>query len=885
MWDKFQIVLLTSGKDSLASPEWVIDRLHAYSDYFQRVTVMGQFFRWLGTIIVMLLYSIDSIFSKMIFSILGMSLAVDSSKTGADFNSSLLGLLGNGAFQKIVQVGMGLGIAMLGCVGLWLYMKVLIGKKVLFGEVFSNLFTSAVIAFSIPMIIAITLRGGAYLFGSLAMRNFTTDPKTGQVSIAKTTSNLSEDFVWSFVKTDIVATGDAVTGQYQLNGGKRTKNPNWSLETVSQDAAQAALYNSVVAKNFLINPDEPRKENIGSQATGKQLEDFQTAFAGQKNVITPSVTSWLGELSRRIPVPTDVERKDDNWFESFTSKVGDLFKKADSKSNWGMFAMSTYDKDTYNVQVPSKSQKEGSGSKLIGIDKSDPLPFSPGRYYYYSINWSIILTLLAVGLLLADIFYKLVVAFLDLCATLFIGWGGMTATAESGRGNAVFIESMMSYGKVALVSGASLGLYIITTNYVHSMISALKASGTMNGVEALIANPVLLLIITFAFLNGSNAFIKFVGADAGFGIAGGAMGLLGARGLGKAVGKVKETAGKAMKKGVDSMSSTKQGSTSENIARRDEKRNYKKAGKIIEQAAKGKITPDEREARLEELGTTPKGNSLLQRKVQPNAQRKTQQRLGMLRQKVERGLASDEEITEYNAMNAARSGYSKPNLIQRATGIEARDLAQSPANQVDKQGQRKGAVDMTRLNANLQRPQNQNRPNASEHLHNLAGNLGRMEDITPPEGKQTQATTGTPQMPPHATTLREDQISKVMKESGTRKVNMTVQDKDTVVEPTLESGHVRVAPTQDKRAEIKLPPTSHKAPNIKKQEPAGKQTLQHETKAPDVKVNHKVSDGNVAVNKFEERKEIQVPQTPQTRKSSPTIPTPPKVKHGREDDK
>lgn len=174
------------------------------------------------------------------------------------------------------------------------------------------------------------------------MRNFTTDPKTGQVSIAKTTSNLSEDFVWSFVKTDIVATGDAVTGQYQLNGGKRTKNPNWSLETVSQDAAQAALYNSVVAKNFLINPDEPRKENIGSQATGKQLEDFQTAFAGQKNVITPSVTSWLGELSRRIPVPTDVERKDDNWFESFTSKVGDLFKKADSKSNWGMFAMSTY---------------------------------------------------------------------------------------------------------------------------------------------------------------------------------------------------------------------------------------------------------------------------------------------------------------------------------------------------------------------------------------------------------------------------------------------------------------------------------------------------------------------------------------------------------------
>jgi len=875
MWDK---ITLLASNDTVVSPEWAIDRLHAYADYFQRVTVMGQFFRWLGTLIVMIFYAIDSLFAKMIFSILGMSLAVDPSKTGADFNSSLLGLLGNGAFQKIVQVGMGLGVATLGCVGLWLYLKVLIGKKVLFGEVFSNLFTTAVIAFSIPMLLAITLRGGAYLFGSLAMRNFTTDPNTRQVSIAKTTANLSEDFVWSFVKTDIVATGEAVTGQYKLNGGQRVKNPNWSLDTVSQDATKAALYNSVVKNNFLLDPDVPRKENIGSQATGKQLEDFQTAFAAQKEVITPNVASWYSELNRKIPVPTDVAQKSDNWFDIFTNKVGDLFQKADSQSNWGILAMSTYDKDTYNVQVASDQQKEGSGSKLIGIDRADPLPFSPGRYYYYAINWSIILTLFAIGLLLMDILYKLIIAFLDICATLFIGWSGMTATAESGRGNAIFIESMMGYGKIALVSGASLGLYIITSNYIQGMINALKANGTMNSVEALIANPILLLIITFAFLNGSNAFIQFVGADAGFGMAGGAMGLLGARSLGKAFGKVKDAVGGAMNKGVDALSSNKRQDMSENIAARDEKRNYNKAASIINKAEKGQLTPDERDARLNELGATPKGNPLLKRTfgVQPSAQRQAQQRLGMLRQKVERGLATDEEMQEYNAMNASRSGYSKPSLIQRAAGIDARDLAQSPANQVDKQGQRKGAVDLSRLNLHHQRPQNQNKPNAADHLQNRAGNLGRMEDIPTPAGGSETTNASAHSNPIFEQNGKSSQLSMsaIIKETGTRRMRQTIQDKDSIVEPVLESGHVQVTPTQDHRSEIKLPPTAHKAPKIKAEAPLGKQTLQHESKGPDTKVNHHMTKGKTNINAQDDRGRIEIPRPP---KNSGSIPPPPEA--------
>ena len=850
MWSKIPVVFLAEN-NQLATPGWVIDRLHAYSDYFQKVTFFGSIIRQVGIFLVMLLYSIDSLFAKMIFSVLGMSLAADASKTGADFNPSLLGLLGNAAFLKIVQVGMGLGIMTLGGVGLWLYLKLLIGKNVQFGEVFSNLFSTAIIAFATPVLLVVSLRGGAYFFTSLAMRNFTTDPATNQVSIAKTTASLSEDFVWSFVKTDIVATGDAVTGQYQINGDKRVKNTDWDINKVQADPTSAADYNAVIKNNFPIDPNEPRKENIGSQATSQQLDNFSTALAGQKELITPTVTSWFSELDRAIPLPSDYGKKSDNWFEAFKAKVSDLFGDDDATSTWGIMAMSTYDTDTYNTQMPGSDQAEGSGSKLIPISKTDMIPFSKGRYFYYSINWSIIITLIAIGLLLLDIFYKLTIALLDILATLFIGWSGMVATAESGRGNAVFIESMMNYGKVSLVSGASLGLYIITINYVKGMFTALKASGTLNGVEALIASPILIVVLTFAFLNGSGAFIKFVGVDAGFGIAGGLFGaMMGKKGLGKAAGRVSEAGGALMNKGINALSGNKSEQSTEKAAQRDVKRNYNKAASIINTADRemeafgnhhdlaskeGQLgmaqIKQQRDEKLEALASTKSGSPLAKNLlgVQPSAQRLAQQRLGMLTQKAERGLATEAELRELDMMNRSRTGYAKANLLQRATGTTARDLTANAANQVDKAGRRKGAINLSQLNANQQRAQWHNElkvPRQPIHsdIPKETFDFEGEGTTTDSNASTTRATTG----------------------SGSRQVYQAFKDKDTVIQPIVEAGRTTTAPVDDQRTPIQATPPDLASPKIKTSEGiSGTQHIKNTIKGPDIKIEQKVEQGKV----------------------------------------
>lgn len=880
MWDKLQFIALNADDSKTVSPEWVIDRLHAYADYFQKVTMLGAIIRQVGIFFLMILYSIDSLFSKLIFSILGMSLASDTSKTGSDFNTSLLGLLGNAAFQKIVQVGMGIGIMTLGGLGLWLYIKILLGKRVAFGEVFSNLFTTAIIALATPMLIAVSIRGGAYFFSSLAMRNFSTDPTSKQVTIAKTTSSLSEDFVWSFVKTDITGTGDAVTGQYKLNGGIRLINSNWSISNIQAGAENAADYNEVIKNNFLIDGTEPRKQDIGSQANSTEIANFTSAFAGQKSVITPTVTSWYSELNRTIPAPSDVAKASDNWWQSFTANVDATFNNTDKDSDWGIMAVSTYDIDTYNVQTPSAQQKPGSGSKLIPIKNTDMIPFSKGRYYYYSVNWSVIITLLVVGLLLLDVFYKLTIALLDILATLFIGWAGMTATAESGRGNAVFIESMMNYGKIALVSGASLGLYIVTSNYIKGMITALKTNGTLSGVEALIAGPIVLAVITFAFLNGSNAFIKFTGADAGFGIAGGLFGAITGRTMGGVLGKTKQAAGAAMKKGVDVLSSNKSEKANEKAAERDVKRNYNKASQIIDQAENGNITTEERDKKLEALGNTNAGSNFLKRRfgVNPSAQSRAQQRMAMLKQKAERNIATDDELNELSMMDSARTGYAGPNFMQRRMGVSSKDLSASPANQVDNDGNRKGALDLNKLKASRLREQ--------YHHEQIRPQMSINDDQPQPE----QPNNGSSGAEPHQDSnekanrgsgvhvdemLRSNQgTSENINAGGTRQTHVNIHDQDTVVKTTVEDGITSYDSIKDERTPVHPPHFNVSAPEIKSEQILGTQTVNRTTKGPDTTVNQNVKGGKVNFKQVQQNSQFDSGISIPSRKGSNEIPKP-----------
>ena len=520
--------------------------------------------------------------------------------------------------------------------------------------------------------------------------------------------------------------------------------------------------------------------------------------------------------------------------------------------------MSTYDKDTYNVQQPAEKQSQGSGSKLVPIKNTDLIPFSKGRYFYYSINWSIIITLIAVGLLLLDIFYKLLVAFLDILATLFIGWAGMVATAESGKGNAIFIETIMNYGKISLVSGASLGLYIIVTDSIKGMITTLTTNGTLNGVEALIASPIILVVVTTAFLNGSGAFIKFVGADAGFGTASNIFGLMmGRKGLGAAAGAVGVASGAAMRKGINALSSNKSEKSSEKAADHDFKRNYNKAEDIIsnanqELAALGNdstLSHDDykqgvsqiekqRNKDLDNLGNTSAGSNFAKNmlKVKPNAQRQAQQRLGMLTQKVESGIASDEEVRELDMMNRSRTGYSNPNLLQKVSGTTASDLAANPANQVDKNGVRKGAINLSQFNANQQRqqwhtelasrkPLNSDTPTSAYESNNEDF---KAENPFKDNGKPTEET------------VHE-------KSNGTHKVNMKVTDKDTIVEPSVEKGKTTVGTVEDIRGTGKVSLPEVKAPDIKNNDTTLPGTHHHKQTihGQDIKVETTLEKGKV----------------------------------------
>ena len=865
MWSNFGIPFLVAA-NKVATPEWVIDRLHAYTEFFQKTFIFNEILRVIGINLIMIFYAIDTLFAKIIFLILGMSTAADASKTGADFNGSILGLLGDGNFQTLVKVGMGLGVSVLGAVGIWLYIKMLMGRPVALGEIFTNLFTTAIIFIATPALLIISLRGGAYVFGSLSMRQFSVNPQTQEVSLTNKKVDLGDDFVWGFVGNDIVATGDAVTGQYLLNeSGKRIANTEWSNKTVQDDAKKAADYNDVVAGNF---PIEGRKQNIGSVASGKDIGNFRNSFAGQRDVITSSVGSWNMELMKRIPLPSDVQRKKDgNWWDKLVAAWEKKIEGSDRASTWGLLSGYSYDYDTYNIQ--EKNQSAGSGSHLIPVSQGDILPFSSGHYYYYSINWSVIITLLALFFLLFDIFYKLLIAFLDICATLLIGWGGMTATAESGRGNAVFIEEMLNYGKVCLVSGMSLGLFVVVTDFLKNMFATLKTNGALNGIETMIASPIVLLVVTFAFLNGSGAFIKFVGVDAGFGYGGGLFAALGAKALGKSAGKAKEAAGNAMKKGVNALSGDKSQESVERHAAKDEARNYRKAGKIIKAANNGKMDEETRDQRLDELSNTIKGGRPLRqfgdridkaiaaetedapiRKVlkdRTNDQDLAHQRLGVLRSKIDSGIATEEE-NEYKAMNLARSGNSSRNLAQKVVGVDSRDLSQ-----FDNQGQRKGAVDIARMNMYKERIGQMSSPDSSgdepwygtENLREMPKtNINSaMEAVKAASGSGTQ-TTQRVELPGDDTRIQttrkagtvnvehsdeslynsipqdleqsqNNPIETFSKDAGTQQVTQRIQGKDIEVTRQMEQGKiVRENTHQSGSSEPIAPPSQAAARNI-----------------------------------------------------------------------
>lgn len=688
-----------------------VDILHAYSQYFQKGTILGMIFRWIESFLFMALYNIDQLLTKVIFTVLGVNTASDTSNVTADsFQGSIIGLLGNGEIQKFILLGMSIGLGMLALVSIYLYGKILLGHRVEMSNVLTNALTSLVLLVSMPILLTVSLRIGAYFFVGLATRDISPTANGGYQVNAK--KNSIDDFVWDVTKGGIVNVGNAVYARditkgsgpyYQTLGnaslpGNRPDDSVIDDPTKSNEPAEDAVFGNFPVRYV---------QNRGAQPTQVGESNLVSVMgASDKNIVT---SNWMGQLTSLMVTPADAKNLNEGLKDGgsggkndggMLAKVGGFFKKVaqvvtngspDDPDNqntlWGALSAYTYKDSAYDPTT----NIQGGRSLPQPVGMADVIPaMSPNRNFQYALNPAYLVVLVCVGLLLLDIFYKLLVAFFDILVAFFSGLTGMAMTVESGRGNVVFIESVLNYGKICFVSGASIFLFITTQAALPLMFSMSGLSGWMR----VLAEPITMSVIAMIFLNGSQVFVKMFGADAGFGVAGGIFGAyIGKKGLGRAAGRAgdaikgitREGAGKARDRimGGKSRESQEYSQSVENRAME------RQAAKIQKNTS---LSSEQKEAGFELM----RKNRFTGKAKDPLQDANAEASILRGRQKAGAELTPEEE-TKLNDYNMARTSRVARSPLQKSSGL-SQQRADESVNSISKStGFNSGPIDAAGL--------------------------------------------------------------------------------------------------------------------------------------------------------------------------------------------
>lgn len=598
-----------------------IDILHAYSQYFQRDTIISQIIRVVEAFIFQFLYNVDYVICKVVFTILGINTAANGSSKSDDFNGSILGLLNAKGVQDFILVGVSLGGMVLALFGLYIYGKILLGKKVDISNMLTNGLTSLVLLISLPVLLSVSIRTGSYFFVGLATRNIS-ENANGQYQVNNSKTSI-EDFVWNIVQPGIINTGKGIysrdynkgyNGPYYgtMNDSGSYSPPDSTL--LNPNKGDADTYLGITSDEAIFNNYPVRYvAGKGAQPTVEGEQNIVNVIAqSDKDTVT---SDWVGQLSSQLVTPSDAKGINPGLMPSSSSdgKTGDsnnpltkmaaFFKKVtsvvtnqsiDDPDNhgtlWGALTAYTYKTNAYDPTV----NVAGGHSMLMPVGAVELIAsLSPNHYFQYALNPAYIIVLICVGLLLLDILYKLLVAFFDIIVAIFTGLPGMAMTMESGRGNAVFIESILGYGKICIVSGASIFLFITAQAYVPGMF----ANSGLNGGMVFFAEPILLALIAMIFLNGSQVFVKMFGVDAGFSMAGGLFGAYLGRGL---VRRAANKAGNAVR-GATNGAKKAGGALKDSVVNGDEKEN----SRLTQQAEKINnnvhLSDSQKEAKLSTL--------------------------------------------------------------------------------------------------------------------------------------------------------------------------------------------------------------------------------------------------------------------------------------------
>lgn len=688
-----------------------VDILHAYSQYFQKGTILGMIFRWIESFLFMALYNIDELLTKVIFTILGVNTASDTSKVTADsFQGSILSLLGNDDIQKFILLGMSIGLGMLALVAIYLYGKILLGHRVEMSNVLTNALTSLILLVSMPILLTVSLRIGAYFFVGLATRDISPTANGGYQVNAK--KNSIDDFVWDVTKGGIVNVGNAIyarditkgSGPYYQTLGNASITGNVPDESVINDPTKSnEPAEEAVFGNFPVR----YVQNRGAQPTEVGESNLVSVMgASDKNTVT---SNWMGQLTSLMVTPADAKNLNEGLKDGgsggkndggMLAKVGGFFKKVaqvvtngspDDPDNqntlWGALSAYTYKDSAYDPTT----NIQGGRSLPQPVGMADVIPaMSPNRNFQYALNPAYLVVLVCVGLLLLDIFYKLLVAFFDIIVAFFSGLTGMAMTVESGRGNVVFIESVLNYGKICFVSGASIFLFITTQAAIPMIFSMSGLSGWIK----VLAEPITMSVIAMIFLNGSQVFVKMFGADAGFGVAGGLFGAY----LGKgAVGKAAGSAGNAIKgltkKGVGSARDRMMGGQSR------ESQEYLQSfqnRQLEKQAARLEKNPnvslESKEAGFELM----RKNRFTGKAKDPLQDANAEASILRGRKKAGAELTPEEE-TKLNDYNMARTNRVARSPIQKATGLSRQRSDESVYSTSKSTGFNSGPIDAAGL--------------------------------------------------------------------------------------------------------------------------------------------------------------------------------------------
>lgn len=688
-----------------------VDILHAYSQYFQKGTILGMIFRWIESFLFMALYNIDELLTKVIFTILGVNTASDTSKVTADsFQGSILSLLGNDDIQKFILLGMSIGLGMLALVAIYLYGKILLGHRVEMSNVLTNALTSLILLVSMPILLTVSLRIGAYFFVGLATRDISPTANGGYQVNAK--KNSIDDFVWDVTKGGIVNVGNAIyarditkgSGPYYQTLGNASITGNVPDESVINDPTKSnEPAEEAVFGNFPVR----YVQNRGAQPTEVGESNLVSVMgASDKNTVT---SNWMGQLTSLMVTPADAKNLNEGLKDGgsggkndggMLAKVGGFFKKVaqvvtngspDDPDNqntlWGALSAYTYKDSAYDPTT----NIQGGRSLPQPVGMADVIPaMSPNRNFQYALNPAYLVVLVCVGLLLLDIFYKLLVAFFDIIVAFFSGLTGMAMTVESGRGNVVFIESVLNYGKICFVSGASIFLFITTQAAIPMIFSMSGLSGWIK----VLAEPITMSVIAMIFLNGSQVFVKMFGADAGFGVAGGLFGAY----LGKgAVGKAAGSAGNAIKgltkKGVGSARDRMMGGQSresQEYLQSFQNRQLEKQAARLEKNPN--VSPEAKEAGFELM----RKNRFTGKAKDPLQDANAEASILRGRKKAGAELTPEEE-TKLNDYNMARTNRVARSPLQKASGLSRQRSDESVYSTNKSTGFNSGPIDAAGL--------------------------------------------------------------------------------------------------------------------------------------------------------------------------------------------